>query len=30
MGTPITNLKQANNTFAASDNFSKVIGQGTP
>jgi carboxypeptidase family protein len=26
MGTPITNLKQANNTFGASDNFSKVIG----
>jgi hypothetical protein len=26
MGTPITNLKQANNTYAASDNFSKVIG----
>ena len=26
MGTPITNLKQANNTFAASDNFSKVVG----
>jgi hypothetical protein len=26
MGTPITNLKQANNTYAASDNFSKVLG----
>jgi hypothetical protein len=26
MGTPITNLKQANNTFGASDNFSKVMG----
>ena len=26
MGTPITNLTQANNTYAASDNFSKVIG----
>src|SRR6266853_3868316 len=26
MGTPITNLKQANNTFGASDNFSKVFG----
>ena len=26
MGTPITNLKQANNTFAANDAFSKVIG----
>jgi hypothetical protein len=26
MGTPITNLKQSNNTFAANDNFSKVIG----
>jgi hypothetical protein len=26
MGTPITNLKQANNTFGASDNLSKVIG----
>jgi len=25
-GTPITNLKQANNTFSAADNFSKVIG----
>ena len=24
MGTPITNLKQANNTYAANDNFSKV------
>ena len=29
MGTPITNLKQANNTFAASDNLSKVIGDHT-
>jgi hypothetical protein len=26
MGTPVTNLKQANNTFSAIDNFSKVIG----
>ena len=26
MGTPITNLKQANNTFSANDNFSKVLG----
>jgi hypothetical protein len=26
MGTPITNLTQANNTYAASDNFSKVMG----
>jgi hypothetical protein len=26
MGTPITNLKQANNTYSASDNFSKVLG----
>ena len=26
MGTPITNLKQANNTYSVSDNFSKVIG----
>ncbi len=26
MGEPITNLKQANNTYAASDNFSKVLG----
>ncbi|MDP9055609.1 MAG: carboxypeptidase regulatory-like domain-containing protein [Acidobacteriota bacterium] len=26
MGTPTTNLTQANNTYAASDNFSKVIG----
>jgi hypothetical protein len=26
MGTPITNLKQWNNTFAVSDNFSKVMG----
>jgi hypothetical protein len=25
MGTPITNLKQANNTYTAGDNFSKVI-----
>ncbi len=29
MGTPITNLKQANNTFAANDNFSKVWGSHT-
>jgi len=27
MGTPITNLKQANNTYTASDNFSKVLGE---
>src|SRR5215831_13449709 len=26
MGTPITNLRQANNTYAAADNFSKVLG----
>ncbi len=26
MGTPITNLKQANNTFSASDNYSRVLG----
>src|SRR5437870_2521731 len=26
IGTPITNLKQANNTYSVSDNFSKVIG----
>jgi len=26
MGTPITNLKQANNTYSAADNFSKVLG----
>ncbi len=26
MGTPTTNLTQANNTYALSDNFSKVIG----
>jgi len=26
MGTPITNLKQWNNTFAANDTFSKVLG----
>jgi hypothetical protein len=26
IGTPITNLKQANNTFGASDSFSKVLG----
>jgi hypothetical protein len=26
MGTPITNLAQANNTYSISDNFSKVIG----
>jgi len=25
MGTPISNLKQANNTFSAMDNFSKVL-----
>ena len=26
MGTPITNLTQANNTYSISDNFSKVLG----
>jgi len=26
MGTPITNLKQANNTFSASDNYSRILG----
>ena len=29
MGTPITNLKQVNNTFTASDNFSRVVGNHT-
>jgi hypothetical protein len=29
MGTPITNLIQKNNTYAASDNFSKVMGSHT-
>jgi hypothetical protein len=29
IGTPITNLTQANNTFAASDNFAKVLGAHT-
>jgi hypothetical protein len=29
IGTPITNLKQANNTFSATDNFSKVWGSHT-
>jgi hypothetical protein len=29
MGTPITNLKQANNTYAANDNVSKVWGSHT-
>lgn len=29
MGTPITNLKQANNTYAANDNISKVWGSHT-
>ncbi|HEV2199592.1 MAG TPA: carboxypeptidase regulatory-like domain-containing protein [Bryobacteraceae bacterium] len=29
MGTPITNLKQANNTFSAMDHFSKVRGAHT-
>ncbi|MGD0435838.1 MAG: carboxypeptidase regulatory-like domain-containing protein [Bryobacteraceae bacterium] len=29
MGTPITNLKQSNNTFAASDGFSWVLGNHT-
>jgi hypothetical protein len=28
-GTPITNLKQANNTYSATDNFSKVLGSHT-
>ena len=26
LGTPITNLRQANNTFSVADNFSKVVG----
>jgi hypothetical protein len=29
MGTPITNLKQANNTFSANDAFSRVLGPHT-
>ncbi len=29
IGTPITNLKQANNTFSIADNFSKVLGPHT-
>jgi len=29
IGTPITNLKQANNTYGLSDNFSKVLGSHT-
>jgi hypothetical protein len=29
IGTPITNLKQANNTFSGSDGFSKVLGNHT-
>jgi Carboxypeptidase regulatory-like domain/TonB dependent receptor-like, beta-barrel len=29
IGTPITNLAQANNTYSGSDNFSKVIGSHT-
>ena len=29
IGTPITNLTQANNTFALTDNFSKVLGKHT-
>ena len=29
MGTPITNLKQSNNTFSANDTFSKVMGDHT-
>ena len=29
MGTPITNLKQWNNTYAANDSFSKVLGDHT-
>jgi outer membrane receptor for ferrienterochelin and colicin len=28
-GTPITNLTQANNTYSATDNFSKVLGAHT-
>jgi hypothetical protein len=29
MGTPITNLKQANNTYSANDGFTKVLGNHT-
>jgi hypothetical protein len=29
IGTPISNLKQANNTFSANDGFSKVLGRHT-
>ncbi|MGH9559332.1 MAG: carboxypeptidase regulatory-like domain-containing protein, partial [Bryobacteraceae bacterium] len=29
MGTPITNLTQANNTFAGTDNFSRIVGNHT-
>lgn len=29
IGTPITNLTQANNTYSASDNFSKIMGNHT-
>src|SRR5207253_859119 len=29
MGTPITNLVQANNTWSASDNFTKILGAHT-
>lgn len=29
LGTPITNLVQANNTYGAADNFSKVLGEHT-
>jgi hypothetical protein len=29
IGTPITNLTQANNTYSLSDNFSKVVGNHT-
>jgi hypothetical protein len=29
MGTPITNLKQSNNTFSANDGFTKVLGNHT-
>ena len=29
IGTPITNLKQANNTFSGNDDFSKVLGSHT-
>jgi len=29
MGTPITNLKQSNNTYSANDGFTKVLGAHT-